>query len=1198
MQTIPKPYLRLIMPALALSSLLHAQSTDNQQPAPADKPVVKPPVATATPASAVEDDEVIVLSPFVVSTDDNIGYLATSSLGGGRIKTDFRDIASQVQVMTPELLQDLNAFGLDDAYNYSTNVETGSELTGLSTSFFGGSGLGQGAANRSRGIGSSTTTRNFFPTSVPTNSYNTFDGGFTIASGPNAILFGLGNAGGISDSRGNSANLTRNKGQIVASADSFGTLRGSFDYNQVILKNKLAIRVDAMNSAKKFSLEPSYEDDQRLYGSIKFQPFRALTMEVFAETVDRLASRPAYLLPKDQVSAWFNPAIGNQTPYNSPDTGPANQVTLGYRDANGNLIPSNGYLNGWGVNEDRGPSYTFGSGISQPGTYIYRYTADVRAFGQLLKDGYAAPYNTTSTPPLPAVNPIQLRAATNDFNNLTLRDEQFYPFSELTPYGDTHPSEGKYKTLMSVNNLKITNKLFLEVAGFFEQNEVKDVNLFRNVEAALRVDPNAFRYNPGYVPGSPFLLPTSLLASASAAEKAADLTKRQLEQAQRIAANAAARQSDNPTRGKLYIEGVPQLITSRRSYKEFRASLAYEFDSRRYLSDGLAKWINNQRLFGNTSWSEVITRNQEQRRRVIDNGVDANGIGIAPGIITNPAAKDNGPLAPGAAARNYMQQNNRLFTTRQYIDPNDPAQRYGSFGGLDRYAPWVFDDHFGGTYTAAYVPEFRPSGRQTQDFSRAFSWQGYFLKNKLVLTYAKRWDTLKTKSNFDEPQNTRTGLYPTIDEFRWQRFEKPPTFKNDTKSIVVHPFSWVSGHYNESTNNAGSASTTHDMTGLFYPVATGKGKDYGLTFNAKGLTLRINKFKTDATSTDAGNQPIRDTTANFESRYINLKRAEHITNGLPAFDDYYLKSPSQEGYNPVDNTREYYRVFNNTNSKGTEIELTGRIGKFDLRATYATIDTIRDQVGPNFVAYATDPVVLARVSALQHYDEIGGARLPVIGYTNVVGGTTPVPNHTGIPIYGSLGDTPVTGWQNIVFANNNAKTILAEWVSTVLPTAANTQALNGLVAPKLRGKRANATVSYNLSSAWRFGLSARYRQEAVIAYYEKEITELNGSTFPTAIYASDISRPIFNDAEFYFDPFIRYTHKFDKGRKLTVQVNVINALGNDDIYVLNTLASDRNRLNLSEPQFSYYGWTDQTDLAYSAQVQEPRSYSLTVTLDF
>ncbi|MFM9080633.1 MAG: hypothetical protein ACKOTE_10980 [Opitutaceae bacterium] len=58
-------------------------------------------VATRAQTAPPAREEPVILSPFVTDASSESGYLATSSLAGTRLKTDFRDIASQVSVMTP-----------------------------------------------------------------------------------------------------------------------------------------------------------------------------------------------------------------------------------------------------------------------------------------------------------------------------------------------------------------------------------------------------------------------------------------------------------------------------------------------------------------------------------------------------------------------------------------------------------------------------------------------------------------------------------------------------------------------------------------------------------------------------------------------------------------------------------------------------------------------------------------------------------------------------------------------------------------------------------------------------------------------------------------------------------------------------------------------------------------------------------------
>lgn len=145
-----------------------------------------PPSASTPPAS----EEPIVLSPFQVTTPSDMGYQATETLDGSRLKIELRDVTSQVNVMTPEFLQDLAITNIDEAMSYSLNGETNAEATNFlipdgvaiegTTNPFGG-------ANRIRGLTKSNKAHDFLDTFIAIDSYNTER--LTFASGGNSILF-------------------------------------------------------------------------------------------------------------------------------------------------------------------------------------------------------------------------------------------------------------------------------------------------------------------------------------------------------------------------------------------------------------------------------------------------------------------------------------------------------------------------------------------------------------------------------------------------------------------------------------------------------------------------------------------------------------------------------------------------------------------------------------------------------------------------------------------------------------------------------------------------------------------------------------------------------------------------------------------------------------------------------------------------
>src|SRR5262245_40811599 len=79
--------------------------------------------APSTGKTNLPADETVVLSPFQVSSDSDQGYAARETLAGTRFKSELKDVASQVSILTMEFLADTASVSIDDAYRYSLNVE-------------------------------------------------------------------------------------------------------------------------------------------------------------------------------------------------------------------------------------------------------------------------------------------------------------------------------------------------------------------------------------------------------------------------------------------------------------------------------------------------------------------------------------------------------------------------------------------------------------------------------------------------------------------------------------------------------------------------------------------------------------------------------------------------------------------------------------------------------------------------------------------------------------------------------------------------------------------------------------------------------------------------------------------------------------------------------------------------------------------
>ena len=230
--------------------------------------------ADTPPPAPAERDEVLKLNPFVVSENDAVGYSAASTLAGTRINTALRDVGAAISIITPEFLRDTAATNLGELLSLTTATEVG----GVSGNFAGGAISGgrpdqsdarenpQGN-NRVRGIGAATTTRDYFLTDIPFDSYNS--SGVTIARGPNSLLFGIGNPAGIIEGSIVHPQLRRNRTEITGRFGSENSYRSSLDLNRVLVKDRLAFRIATVGEQNNYQQEPAFDRKRRGYASLE-----------------------------------------------------------------------------------------------------------------------------------------------------------------------------------------------------------------------------------------------------------------------------------------------------------------------------------------------------------------------------------------------------------------------------------------------------------------------------------------------------------------------------------------------------------------------------------------------------------------------------------------------------------------------------------------------------------------------------------------------------------------------------------------------------------------------------------------------------------------------------------------------------------------------------------------------------------------
>ena len=263
----------------------------------------------AAASAARSNDEPTVLSPFEVRSADR-GYYAATSMSGTRLNSKVEDLAASLTVITKAQMSDFAMLDINDIFLY----EAGTEGTGTFTDYsFDRNGapidntqLNPNNANRIRGVGPANTAFGNFETSgrTPIDPINIDS--VEISRGPNANVFGLGNAAGTVNVQPAAANLTRDRSQLTARADSFDGFRSTLDLNRVLAKGVFAIRGSAVYQHDGYDRKPSGTDTRRYNGMVKYQPFKFTTFTASYSYFRTAGNRPNTTTPRDAITGWKN----------------------------------------------------------------------------------------------------------------------------------------------------------------------------------------------------------------------------------------------------------------------------------------------------------------------------------------------------------------------------------------------------------------------------------------------------------------------------------------------------------------------------------------------------------------------------------------------------------------------------------------------------------------------------------------------------------------------------------------------------------------------------------------------------------------------------------------------------------------------------------------------------------------------------
>ncbi|MSU66172.1 MAG: hypothetical protein EXS38_08755 [Opitutus sp.] len=191
----------------------------------------------ANPPSAPKDETAVKLDPFMVSADQDVGFVAANSLAGGRMTTALKDTPVAYSVLTSEFLEAFNITDAGKAAEFSVNTNQyysdGLQTTNGNTT----------VVVRIRGQQANTPTQNFFPYAIAADTYNVDR--LDFARGANASLFGAGGSAGTQNTVTKQALTGKTIREAKFQYGSWDRYRVTADVNQPLTKN-IAVRANLL----------------------------------------------------------------------------------------------------------------------------------------------------------------------------------------------------------------------------------------------------------------------------------------------------------------------------------------------------------------------------------------------------------------------------------------------------------------------------------------------------------------------------------------------------------------------------------------------------------------------------------------------------------------------------------------------------------------------------------------------------------------------------------------------------------------------------------------------------------------------------------------------------------------------------------------------------------------------------------------
>lgn len=437
--------------------------------------------AEAAEKNGVEADEgvTIELSPFVVGTQRDTGFVAASALAGGRLATDLKDTPVAYSVINRDFIEALGLTDLNAAADWAPNT----------MKFYDGAGGGDSfnitAPITTRGVGniSQLRQRNFFVYYGPMDSYSIER--YDFGRGPNQVLFGNGTFGGTQVSMTKRPRFDRARDSLELSMGSWSNFRTVLDLNQPLGKN-LAIRVAAVWSDRDGWRLGEHEKTKAVFATATYRLTKTTELRIEGE-IGQQARRIPFAHINEGFAGWDGATV-----FNGPvNTLPASANALGYsRRASNYLVydPTSGVN---AVMNYQNDPFTLGGGSSA--------TTPIAGFVQVGTQSLGS----SGAPMLHALD-----VPAGRFDRAQANSTFRLPSEDFTIAPPVPTLVQNFKDLQLTLSQQLGDSLFFEVAG-----DVNKVYNTRNLIEGSSSTPATFidinRLLPNGAPNPHFLVPYS-----------------------------------------------------------------------------------------------------------------------------------------------------------------------------------------------------------------------------------------------------------------------------------------------------------------------------------------------------------------------------------------------------------------------------------------------------------------------------------------------------------------------------------------------------------------------------------------------------------------------------------------------------------------------------------------------------------------